>query len=259
MDCSIGTCGIIGAAVLILVGPLIALAGIIALLLVLRTRARTRAGRSLYSAAREDRARKVREARELALRSAAPADAPAGAARVEPPRSPASTPSAVEEYPPSPAGAPVEAPISEPEPASESEPEPAEPPRSPANAPTAAEEYGPSPADAPIEEIEPVPEGAPEVVGEPAWLATPQRAAAPPAAAAARAAVDEPAWLPAQTNPPVARRPTGTVDAAAAEVEVDEEPPAPRMASTIVSYIVLAASLVVILLGIAIMIGMSRG
>jgi len=68
----------------------------------------------------------------------------------------------------------------------------------------------------------------------------------------AEASVQEPEWLPAQTHPPKPRRPIAD--------DADLEPePSPRLASTIVSYIVLAASLVVILLGIAVMIGMSRG
>lgn len=206
-----------------LVGPLIAIAGIVALLLVLRTRART-TNRSLYSTAREDRARKVREARELALRSAAPAEV-----EVEPLPEPQAEPAYVPQPPPAPTVA-VETP---PEPMPEAPPEPEPEPATP--------------------EPEPV---MPEV---PAWMAAPARATNPPAAAST-ASVDEPAWLPARTNPPVARRAPGTpAPAAAATAVEDDAPPPPRMASTVVSYVVLAASLIVILLGIAIMIGMSRG
>ncbi|HEX6488632.1 MAG TPA: hypothetical protein VF137_07145 [Candidatus Dormibacteraeota bacterium] len=214
--------------------------GIIALFLVLRTRART-TNRSMYASARETRARKVREARELALKSTV----------VQP---------EIGTLPPEPRVA-------------DAEPVPQESARSPAIEAPWAPSVPPLPAIEPQIEplLEPAPTPEPEPMPEPeplpAWQAIPQRATNPPAPAASERVEASPAWevVRTPTIPPLTRaerEAEKAAERAAVQPSLqpeDLEEPRVGVASTVVSYIVLGVSLVVILLGVALMIGMSRG
>ena len=268
-----------------LIGPLVAVVGLVALFLTLRTRARVR-GKSMYASAREERARKVLAARESVMRSLAtqpeigtlppePSDRAIAAVVLTPPS--AAAPGTVApgwvEAEPEPVAPPADADVmarpwlpSEPEGGTQPEPEaqpaaeaaPAAEPE-PADEPPAAPST-PFPAAAPWAAPEPVAVetaaqvgAAPEVEAEPAWLAVPLRGTADPSLRASVEPAEAASWeiVPQQKTGHVAPAPEPAAD--------DKEPKGPAVASTVVSYVVLGVSLVVILLGIVLMIATSRG
>lgn len=243
-----------------LIGLLAVIVGLIAVLLTVRTRARTK-GKSMYASAREERARKVLAARETVLSSTA----------LQPEigtLTPGAAPAPDGESGPEPAPEPFAAPTPVPEPA----PEPYEAPPAAAVLSTPATTLEPEPYPDAVSEPEPEPEAEPEPEPEPApepelpawapaaraapWQAVPQRSGAQPAF---EARVREPpaaAWEVVPHATPGGR--PASAEPAAAATEAPAEPPA-RIASTLFSYLVLAASLVVILLGIFLMITLNRG